>query len=271
VVCPILSWGKTEGSVFWQRARWPLGIGAALSAAFIGIWYTSILPNYMVDPKRANSLKALKPYLPVMDHTEAVIALLVAGFAVALPLYLFVDGARRRAASKGESIGASLLAILSKSRTQSGGYITHLGIGIILVGLVGSAMYVNDKLVTIPQKPDSKFKAGGYEFLYKGAQDTKLANGDVDTVVMLDVMRGGTKVGTLRPGQLQYALQGQTRQNADVRTEFLRDVFVVFQGATDTEITFNVKVNPMISWTWFGFALTVLGSALAAWPRKQAA
>jgi hypothetical protein len=30
-----------------------------------------------------------------------------------------------------------------------------------------------------------------------------------------------------------------------------------------------VKINPMISWTWAGFVLTIIGAALAAWPKKR--
>jgi cytochrome c biogenesis factor len=43
-------------------------------------------------------------------------------------------------------------------------------------------------------------------------------------------------------------------------------VFVVFQGASNNMLTFNVKINPLIGFTWCGFALLLLGTALAAWP-----
>ena len=268
-VCPILSWRKTEGPAFWKRAKWPLAIGGVIAAGLLTIWATVILPNYSSDPKRLASLKGLASIMPAIDHTEAVIGLIVAGFAIALPLYLFFDGARKRAASKGESFGGALLRILTKSRTQSGGYLTHLGIGVILVGLIGSAMYVKDLQLTTGTAPGSKFSAGGYEFVLQGTKENTLKNGDVETVVNLDILRGGTKVGTASPGQLQYAVQEQTRLNADVHSEIFRDVFVAFQGKQGDQLTFNVKINPMISWTWFGFLITVIGASLASWPKNR--
>ncbi len=271
VVCPILSWKKTEGPAFWKRFRWPFGLGVLFSAGFLALWSQVMLPNYMSDPKRLASLKGIASALPAIDHTEAVVGLVVAGMACALPLFLFFDGARRRAASKGESILSALGSILFKARTQSGGYLTHLGIGIILFGLIGSAMYVKDLQFTIPQKTGKSFKAGGYEFVYTGFREGQHPNGDVETRVNVDLKRGGVKLAAMEPGQLQYAVQGQTKQLADVRTELLRDVFLVFQGATDEEVSFNVKINPVISWTWAGFLLTILGTALAAWPRKRSA
>jgi cytochrome c-type biogenesis protein CcmF len=268
-VCPVLSWRKTEGPAFWKRAKWPLAIGGVISTGLLTIWATVILPNYSSDPKRLASLKGLASAMPAIDHTEAVIGLIVAGLAIALPLYLFFDGARKRAASKGESFGGALLRILTKSRTQSGGYLTHLGIGVILVGLIGSAMYVKDLQLTTGTAPGSKFSAGGYEFVLQDTKETTLKNGDVETVVNLDILRGGTKIGSASPGQLQYAVQQQTRLNADVHSEFFRDVFVAFQGQQGEQLTFNVKINPMISWTWVGFLITIIGASLASWPKKR--
>lgn len=268
-ICPILSWRSTDGATFWNRAKWPFVVGGVIAAGLLAIWATSILPNYSPDPKRVSSLQAIAGALPMIDHVEAVIGLLVAGLAIGLPLFLFYDGARKRAASKGESFFSSLLGILTKSRTQSGGYITHLGIGIILVGLIGSAMYVKDLQLSTSTTPGSKFSAGGYEFVLKGLDQNTLKNGDVETVVNLDIMRGGTKIGTAKPGQLQYAVQQQTRLNADVHSEIFRDVFVAFQGQQGDQLAFNVKINPMIWWTWIGFILTIFGAGLASWPKKR--
>jgi cytochrome c-type biogenesis protein CcmF len=268
-ICPILSWRRTDGADFWKRAKWPLAIGGVISAGLLTVWATVMLPNYSPDPKRLTALKGLAGALPAIDHTEAVIGLLVAGLAIALPLYLFFDGARKRAASKGESLGVALFRILTKARTQSGGYITHLGIGIILVGLIGSAMYVKDLLPTMGTAKGSKFSAGGYDFVLTGISEKTLANGDAVTTVNLDLMKGGVKVGTASPGQLAYAVQQQTRLNADVHTELFRDVFVAYQGQQGESLAFNVKVNPMISWTWAGFVLTIIGAGLASWPKKR--
>ncbi len=268
-VCPILSWKRTEGPAFWNRAKWPLGIAGVIGAAFLTIWATVMLPNYTPDAKRLTALKGIAGALPVIDHVEAVIGLLVAAFAIALPLYLFFDGARKRAAAKGESFGASLWGILTKARTQSGGYITHLGIGIILLGLIGSTMYVKDVQLKSGSTPGSKFSVGAYEFVIRGFDEKTAANGDVESIVNLDVNKGGALIGRLSPGQLNYKTQDKTRLEAAVRSELLRDVFVVFQGGSDKELSFDVKINPMISWAWAGFIMTILGATLAAWPKKR--
>jgi cytochrome c-type biogenesis protein CcmF len=272
VVCPILSWKATEGSVFWSRFRWPLILGVILDVVFLAIWATVMLPNYTPNPSRLASLKGFASVLPAIDHTEAVVGLVVAGLAVALPLFLFFDGARRRSASKGEGFLTSLGNIIFKARTQSGGYITHLGIGVVLLGLVGSTMYVKDVQFNLAEKPGSSANVGAYTFVYKSSKDTRLANGDQETQLLVDVKRGGQTLYTASPGIMFFANrpEDQSRKlEADVRSEVLRDIFLVFQGSSGTGLSFDVKINPMISWAWFGFALTVLGSAIAAWPKKR--
>ena len=73
--------------------------------------------------------------IPVLHHLLAIVGLLTAGLAIALPIYLFIDGATKRASAKGETFGTALLSIMTKARSQSGGYLTHLGMGFLIAGL----------------------------------------------------------------------------------------------------------------------------------------
>jgi cytochrome c-type biogenesis protein CcmF len=268
-VCPVLSWNATDRETFWKRAKWPLGIGAVLAAAFLAIWATVLLPTYMGS---STTLPALAGIQAPLDHTEGIIGLIVAGFGIALPLYLFFDGSRKRAAARGENPLVSFGNILFKSRTQSGGYLTHLGISIILVGLIGSAMYVKDVHFTLPQTDGARQAVGAYEVTYRGADSQTLANGDVVQTVALDLSKNGVSLGRISPTVTQLAnraTEQSTRFNAAVHSEFLGDFFIAFQGGDSSGLSFDAKINPLISWAWAGFGLLIFGTALAAWPRKE--
>ncbi len=138
-VCPLLSWRKTAGPLFWSKAKWPL-IGAAVaSIPLLTLWYTHLLPIYQKTGATGIS--------SVVHNFYAVAGIVVGAFAAAISVYLFVEGARTSfAAAKGDGFFARSARSLRKARTQSGGYLTHLGIGIILIGLVGSAMFVDEML-----------------------------------------------------------------------------------------------------------------------------
>lgn len=260
-VCPLLSWRKTEGPLFWSKAKWPLVSTAVLSAPLIALWYTRLLPVYR---------KTGEVGFPFLLHNFYAIAGIVVGvFAVSISVYLFIEGARKRAAAKGGGFLSSLGSILTHARTQSGGYLTHLGIGIVLIGLVGSAMFVDEVLTTVPDQVGSTFEVQNYVFTYQGITEDQLPNGDVESRLAFDVTKDGKPIGSVTPGQISFAQQQQTKLEASVIVEPLQDVFVVFQNFQDSAISMQVKVNPLISWAWVGFVMMIVGTSLAAWPKKQ--
>jgi cytochrome c-type biogenesis protein CcmF len=268
-VCPILSWGATGAAAFWKRVKWPLAGGAVLSAGLLAIWATAMLPYYTPSAKGLGALAAIQAPL---DHIESVIGLLVAGFAIALPVYLFIDGSRKRAAARGESPLVALGNVVFKSRTQSGGYLTHLGVGIVLIGLIGSSMYVKDVQFTLANQVGAKQAVGEYELVFQGVDQQTLSNGDVVQTVAVDLLEHGVLVDRLTPQVTELAdrtSSQSSRLNASVHSELLRDVFIAFQSGDATGLTFDVKINPMISWAWVGFVIMIFGTAIAAWPRKD--
>jgi len=270
-VCPILSWGFTEPETFWKRAKWPLGLAAVLGTGLLTIWATLLLPNYTVSGK---GLPALAGIQAPLDHVESIIGLLVAALAIALPLYLFFDGSRKRAAARGENAFVSFFHILFKSRTQSGGYLTHLGVGLVLIGLVGSSMYVKGEVVTLPETVGAKASVGGYDIVFQGVESVTLANKDVVQTVKVDLQQGGRTIANLEPSVVQMANRSEkqsTRFNAAVDVGLFRDVFVAFQGGDTTGLAFDVKINPLISWAWVGFVVMIFGTAIAMWPKPERA
>jgi cytochrome c-type biogenesis protein CcmF len=262
-LCPLLSWGKTEGPYFWSKAKWPLIGTAVVAVPLMWVWYTDMYPVLRDN----GPMSAVEPSMLVMFYS--IVGILVGAFAVAVSTFLFIEGARRRSQAKDESFGTALWSNITKVRTSSGGYLPHLGMGVILIGLVGSAMFVNEVLVSVEDTPGSQFQAGDYVFTFEGGGQEQLANGDTVTRVTFAVSKNGSPVGTVTPGQISFFQQQQTKLDASVLVEPLRDVFVVFQGAEESGLSMQVKINPLISWAWIGFLITTIGTALASWPKKQ--
>ncbi len=272
-VCPLLSWKKTEPATFWSRVKWPLVGTVVLFALLVWEWVTNLRPIYLFMMKqggeKARQLAAFGP--EVVYDVIAILGFFAAALLISTTTWLFIDGSRKRAATKGESVFASLTNILLKARTQSGGYLAHIGVGIILIGLVGSSMYVRDVRLNVPEKAGSQFTVDDYSFTFQGIDQRQLPNGDVVAKATFAVARDGRAVGTVDPGLTQFARQGQTRLDAKVLSEPLRDIFVVWEGTESGQMSVNVKVNPLIWFAWGGFGLLMLGTALAAWPKKTPA
>ena len=264
-VCPILAWGGGEPGSFLKRAKWPLVGATGLGIVFMVLWRLDMVPYYQQTPDGMSS---------GVTSVLAIIGLLTAALAIALPIYLFIDGALKRASAKGESFGSALWWVLTKPRTQSGGYLTHLGMGVILVGLIGSTMYVQTFSTTLAQTPGAQLQAGRYAFAFQSVEETTEANGDVMYTATLDVLRDGTVVDTITPHlvyPVQLQSQNQSTQKVDITMSLVKDIFVSFAGLDQAgNLVLTVKFFPMQIWVWGGFVLTILGSALAAWPKRRA-
>jgi cytochrome c-type biogenesis protein CcmF len=263
-VCPILSWGGGEPGSFMRRAKWPLAGAGVLSVGFIALWWFDMVPYF----QRAADGMSLG-----VTNVIALIGLMTAALAISLPIYLFIDGARKRAAAKNQGFGSALWWVITKARTQSGGYLTHLGMGVILVGLIGSTMFVQSFNTTLAQTPGAQLEAGRYAFAYQSLEETTEANGDVVYTATLDVHRDGAVIDTIAPRLLfpaQLQSENQSTQKVDITTTFVKDIFVSFAGLDQAgNLALTVKFFPMQSWVWAGFVLTIIGSALAAWPKRR--
>ena len=272
-VCPLLSWRSTDGATFWNRIKWPLIGTAAIFGLLMLEFFQTLKPIYekMIAMNSDAGRKMLEAGPTWYYYGLAIAGFLVASFLIANTLSLFIDGALKRSKARDEGFFPALWSIITKARSQSGGYLTHIGMGIILIGLVGSAMFVLDQNFNVPNKPGSAFTVEQYKFTFKSGEQKQLANGNTTQKLNLDVTRDGKSVGQIRPGITDFVATGQNRLDANVLSEPLRDLFVVYQGTDQAgQLQMQVKVNPLIWFSWGGFILMLLGTTLAVWPKAGA-
>jgi cytochrome c-type biogenesis protein CcmF len=270
-VCPILAWGGGDWKKLWERGKMPLIFGTLLAAVFVAMFAVFMLPFYTPDSNTATW----------WHHFLAIAGVVTAGYAIALPLWLFYDGARKRAEATGTGFGSALVWLFTKARTQSGGYLTHLGMGIILIGLVGSTMFVSTYNTTLPQQAGAKFEAHGYAFSFVEMKQSQAnvpqggTQGDTVYTLVTDISKNGKKVDTLGPEirfPQQLAQQNQSTQHVSIMHEPFKDIFLSFSGLdANNNANLTIKFFPMQSWVWAGFVVLIIGSAIAMVPKKRAA
>jgi cytochrome c-type biogenesis protein CcmF len=243
--------------------------GLALFSLLMVEWWLTLKPIYdfMVTQTSDPGKKFAAAGPAWYYHGIAILGLFIASLLIANTISLFIEGARKRAEARGENFGVALWSLITKARSQSGGYLVHIGMGIILIGLIGSAMYVRDQTFMVQDKPGTQFTMADYTFTYQGVKDDTLANGNTTSLMTLAVARGGKQLGIIKPGSTTFAATQQNRLDAKVFSEPLRDIFVVFEGASGTTLVVNVKINPLIWMSWLGFIILLLGTALACWPK----
>ena len=273
-VCPMLGWRKTDGAAFARTMRVPLISGAVLFAGLMVLFVTKFMPEYdAIVAAGGPAARALVEQGPKLYY----FALTVLGFAAAAllftsSLYLLSRGVRARMRNKGENPVLATCNLFRRSPAQAGGYLTHLGVAIVLVGLVGSSMYVQEQTLDLEAKPGTSGRVGAYELTFAGQREYTDSNDDLIKEVTLTVTDAstGAQLGTLAPSmEVSASNTGQQTLHAGVLTFPMEDLFVAFQGLNaNGTLSINVKINPLILLNWIGAGVTVLGIVLAFAPRR---
>ena len=278
-VCPLLSWVKTDPKTFWKKARIPALCAVVLFVGLMSYFVATLYPAYdAIIQAGGTEAEELASEGPVWYYN----GIAVVGFAVASLLFfntLFLIGRTVgvRAKATGKNPVAAFFASLAADAPRFGGYITHLAMSVILVGLIGSSMYVTEKVGYVDFDQDANtggtFTIENYELRYANNEVNQTSNGkQIDYCTQFEVYdtNSGSYIDTVSPSVTLQSATQQTKLNASVISFPMEDLFVVYRGVNDAgQLSMDVRVNPLISWVWVGFAMLIIGTGLGAFGRRK--
>jgi cytochrome c-type biogenesis protein CcmF len=118
-------------------------------------------------------------------------------------------GARRAMAS--ESPPRALVSLVQRNRRRYGGYIVHVGMAVLFVGVAASSAFEHARDIQL--SPGQRASVGGYELTYvRPTARISQRDGSLEKIsfgAVLDVRRNGRKLVTLRPEKGYYPSQDQ--------------------------------------------------------------
>jgi cytochrome c-type biogenesis protein CcmF len=129
-----------------------------------------------------------------------------AAFAMTGLVQEFWRGATARRSLAGGSLPANLLAVVSRNRRRYGGYIVHVGVIVLLIGIAASSSFQTNREVDL--RPGQSTVIDGREIAY--VKPTVDVNREyIEFGAVLDVSEGGGRVATLRPSRRYFRPTGQ--------------------------------------------------------------
>jgi len=274
-ICPMLNWDKTDGKALFSRIWAPAAWSLIPFAGLVWIWWDQLHPVYAIMAASPDFVAAenFTMYGPVLYSIIALVAFYLSCFLVVTNIALFVRGTKARMKAKGENPFKAFGNILIKARVQSGGYISHLAIGLTVIGLVGSIMYVQSEHFEVPLQQGARVSISNYTFeLQDFVQETiyEHDNEELKETARFRVYRDDISIGYISPTRYYDPIREMNRINASVKSEPLRDIFLTFGNAEIEEtIPITVMINPLIWIMWIGSGLLLVGNALAAWPKAS--
>ena len=273
-VCPMLGWRRTDGAAFARNMRVPAILGAIVFCALMALFAFKFAPLYdQIVADGGDAAAALAEQGPKAYYFAlTVLAFLAASLLFASSAYLLARGASARMRNKDENPVAAVFNLFRHSPAQAGGYLTHLGVAIVLVGLVGSSMYVREVTLNVDAAEGQTAQVGAYELVFTGTSEYADSSDNMIKQVDLDVLDAatGATLGHISPSmEVSASNTGQQTLHASVMSFPLEDLFVAFQGLNaDGSLSIHVKVNPLIMLNWIGAGVAVLGIVLAFAPRR---
>ncbi len=274
-VFPVLSeWVRgvkiTVGPPFFNRVNAPLGI-ALLFLMGIGpivAWRRSTLTKLVrtfVWPSLIGIGAGAVAVALGMRSLSAILVVSLAAFVGHTIVFEFHRGATARMATTSQTYARALLSLMAKNQRRYGGYIVHLGVVFMFIGITMSAVYRVEELHTV--EPGESFSIGRYTMRYDGFRD--LSDEHVARLAAtLIVFEGGQEIATLEPEKRFYRRPEQPATEVAFRSTLRDDLYVIL-GSVEQEsskATFQAYINPLVAWLWLGGIVLILGTALAIAP-----
>jgi len=263
----------TVGPPFFNRVNAPLAIGLLL---LMGIgpliaWRRATMRHLMetfLPPAAFGVAAGVAIFAAGMRSLSALLVVSFSAFVVYTVVSEFHTGARARMSMVGEGYVAALRGLLRKNQRRYGGYIIHVGIVCMFLGVTMSSVYRVEELHTVAK--GEEFTIGDYTLRYEdsgSSEDEHMAS----LKATLRVFEGGREITVLEPEKRFYKRPEQPATEVAFRSTMKDDLYVILGSIDkDGKATFQGYVNPLVWWLWFGGAVLVLGTAVAAFPARRA-
>ena len=244
---PIISWKKITANNFQRMFLLPVVIGlvaGVLTWGFLAFVKGETSPLYSI--------------LCVSVSTFVIVAI----FAE------FYRGAKLRAKRQETSLLNGLNLLIQRNKRRYGGYIIHIGIVILYIGIMGSKGYflLESKGLRIGES----MEVGEFQLTMKDSFAKEFENYR-RTGVVFDVAKNGRQIVTMEPARHFYYKAGQGEQEtieSAIRHFGVNDFYIAlgsipFDVKTGGVVNVQVYYNPLISVVWIGVAVMVLGGIVA--------
>ena len=238
-VGPLFAWRRTSTDSLRKNFQWPGVAALVLVGALVAA--------------------GMRQFYPLISF----------GFClfVALTVIMeFYKGARSIAAKNDMNLLRATVELTHRNTRRYGGYLVHMGIVLIFIGLTGHAFNLNE--VKELNKGDA-IEIGAYNLKMVDLQQGENENYQWHRATM-QVTKNGEPLGTLEPEKRFYKASKQGTSEVGVRPRLNEDLYLNFGGMSDDNqrAVIQAYVLPLVSWIWIGGLVLIGGTLVCLVPSK---
>ena len=200
----------------------------------------------------------------------ALVGFALCTFVLATILQEFVRGASARRRITGEAWPRALVNLTQKNQRRYGGYIVHLGIIMMALGIIGNSFFQLETQGTL--KPGESLTIKNYVVTYNGLRQIQQPT-HTQVFAPLQVTRNGQPIGVVQPRKnLYFKTPDQPTSEVGLRIFPTEDLYAVLAGwdSNGDTASFKLFVNPLMVFLWIGGLVLALGTLVALWPHTVA-
>jgi cytochrome c-type biogenesis protein CcmF len=268
----------TVGPPFYERATGPLWASLLLlmGIAPLSAWGHSTIKTLgraIWKPTIGAVVITVALFFTYTQNIVALLSFFLVALVLLVTIYEYWRGAYARQRSQGENVIVAFWNLTKRNRRRYGGYIIHLSMMLMAIGILGIEIFQVETQGTIGI--GDTIELGGYTIKYKEvASWDDNPSGVNHTRAVVDVYgKNDTYLGSLHPRK-DYFFDTQQPMTIPGQLASLKDeVYVLlidWEPINQAGTTFKVFVNPLVNWLWMGSFLFIFGIIIAAWPEKEA-
>lgn len=266
----------TVGPPFYERATSPLfgGLIFLMGIAPLSAWGHSTIKTLgrtVWKPFLVSLAILAAIYWSGMRNWVGLLGFWLISFSLLVTVYEYLRGAAARSRNTGEKFVTSLWKIGGKNRRRYGGYVIHIGLLLMGLGILGMELFQEETQKTVSQ--GETMVLDDYQVTFQSLSVFDTDDGRNVARAVVQVSEKGQVMAELYPRQDYYYDSQQQVTIPGVLSSLKDDLYVLlveWQAVSGLQATFKIYHNPLVNWLWIGSAVFILGAIVAAWPARTA-
>jgi len=164
-------------------------------------------------------------------------------------------------------LAETLRKALRVPRSAYGMTISHLGLAIVLIGIIGSTAWRTEYLDVM--RPGDTASIAGYEVKFIRVDDGVQGPNYVATRGLFTVAKDDRLVAELHPERRTFTAPEQTLSNVAIHSSVGGDIYAVLSDPSEGGYIVRIYHNPVVPWLFLGAILMVLGGGVSLTDRRH--
>jgi cytochrome c-type biogenesis protein CcmF len=268
---PVLSEAVTGAKIsvsapFFNRVNVPIGLALLLLTGVGPVlsWKratASVLQRNFVIPAILGVLVTLVSLPLGVAGLYPIVTIFGAAFVTTTIVMEFARGlqARQEVAAGRGAMG--IVDLVAKNRRRYGGYVIHVGVVMVFVGVLGSSVYQKEAHRSL--RTGDTMAIGDYNLTLRGTEQKMEAYASMTSAV-LDVSRKGKSLGQSHPTKAMYFKSQQPMTEVALHQTPGEDLYMILGGVNeDGSVSIQAYINPLVSLIWAGGLVMLFGTLIA--------